>query len=69
MSLKKAILQSFILNFIFSMFTHHYFLFVVLSFTYSQPSGLISPLTVTLLLPMAGKLNLHLYDGSYFSIC
>ncbi len=53
----KALQESFLLNFIFSVFTHQYFLLVVLGLTYSK-NKLTSPLAITLLLPIAGSVFL-----------
>ena len=54
-TLKKWLQQSFLLNFLFSIITHHYFLLAVLGLTYSQPFQASSPLITVLLLPMAGN--------------
>ncbi len=54
-TVREYIQSSFMLNFIFTVFTHHYFLLVILALTYVQDFNKNTDLSVTFLLPMAGK--------------
>ena len=53
--IREAIQHSFTLNFIFAIFTHHYFLLIILSLTYSLPAVKNSNIGVLMILPMAGN--------------
>lgn len=53
-ALKKLLQQSFILNFAFSLITHHYLMLVVLALTYGQTAQLLSPFFVVIFMPLAG---------------
>jgi len=54
-TVREGIQSSFLLNFAFTVFTHHYFLLVVLALTYVQDFNQATDLSVSFLLPMAGK--------------
>ena len=58
--IREAIQHSFTLNFIFAIFTHQYFLLIILALTYSLPAVKNSNIGILLIIPMAGKLEFYL---------
>lgn len=54
-TVRESIQSSFLLNFIFAVFTHHYFLLLILALTFMQDFNKSTDLSVSFILPMAGN--------------